>query len=313
MTESASGPRDVVTAARQRLGGVGAYLANPTQAPAPVDEQRREVARLERLGYRSIWTNEQISGKDVLAHLGILLAATDRMVVGSAVATVWARHPATLHGGAALLAQAYPGRVALGVGISYERSARYAGADYGKPVPRMREYLDRMDAPPQAAVPPAADYPRVLGAIGPRMTALAAERADGAIPFGMPVDHTAASRRILGPDKLLIVGQQVVYDTDRDRARDAARALKTAMRTLNPSSPYFTNLTRFGFSDNDIATVGDAVVDATIACGDENAIAARVREQFAAGADHVLLFPSTQTLAAAGDALERLADAVLAG
>lgn len=306
-----SGSPDVVTAARQRLGAVGAYLGSPPGAPAPIDEQRREVARLERLGYRSIWTNEQISGKDVLAHLAILLAATDRMVVGSAVANVWARHPATLHGGAAQLAQAYPGRVVLGVGISYAHAARYAGAEFGKPVPQMRDYLDRMDAPPLAAVPPAVRYPRVLGAIGPRMTALAGARTDGAIPFGMPVEHTAACREILGPDKLLIVGQQLVYDTDPDRARETARALKVAAQKYNPDSPYLSNLARFGFSADDIATVADPVVDATIAHGDADVIAARVRAQLAAGADHVVLFPSSQTLADADDALERIADAVL--
>lgn len=302
---------DVVSIARQRLGSVGVYLNDPMTKLAPVDGQRREVARLERLGYRSVWTNEQISGKDIFAHLGILLAATDQIVVGSAVANIWARHPATLHGGGALLAEAYPERVVLGIGVSVARAAELVGASFARPTARMREYLDAMDAPPFAAAPPDVAYPRVLGAIGPKMTALAGERTDGSIPFGMPAAHTAASRELIGPDKLLIVGQQVVFDTDRTRARDTARQLKAGMYKANPSSQYFTNLTRFGFSEDDIASVSDAVVDATIAHGDESAIAERLREQFDAGADHVVLFLAADGLTAAGDTLERLADALL--
>ncbi|HWE89221.1 MAG TPA: TIGR03620 family F420-dependent LLM class oxidoreductase [Pseudonocardiaceae bacterium] len=301
---------DVVTTARRALGPVGAYLGGPMTGMSPIAEQRREVARLERLGYGSVWTNDQISGKDIFAHLAVLLAATDRIVVGSSVANIWGRHPATMHGGGAVLAEAYPDRVVLGVGVSVARAAEFVGASYDRPLRTMREYLDGMDAPPFAAAPPSAPFPRVLAAIGPKMAALAGERTDGAIPFGMPVAHTAATREIIGPDKLLIVGQQTVFDTDRDRAREIAREQKAAMVKGNPGSPYLTNLTRFGITADEIANVTDSVVDATTAYGDESAILDRVRAQLDAGADQVLLFLSGDSLTATGDVFERLAEPV---
>ena len=67
---------------------------------------------------------------------------------------------------------------------------------------------------------------------------------------------------------------------------------------------YTNNLRRFGFDDDDIAGQGsDRLVDAVVAWGDADAIAARVAEHHAAGADHVCVqvvtrdpkaFPRTQ-------------------
>ena len=49
-------------------------------------------------------------GKDALVQLAVLLAATERMVLGTSIANLRARAPQTAHGAAALLSQAVPGR-----------------------------------------------------------------------------------------------------------------------------------------------------------------------------------------------------------
>jgi alkanesulfonate monooxygenase SsuD/methylene tetrahydromethanopterin reductase-like flavin-dependent oxidoreductase (luciferase family) len=55
---------------------------------------------------------------------------------------------------------------------------------------------------------------------------------------------------------------------------------------------YCRNLARFGFGEKDIAAGGsDRLVDAVVAWGDEERIAARIREHHDAGADHVCIQP----------------------
>ena len=68
----------------------------------------------------------------------------------------------------------------------------------------MRDYLDRMGAPTQLPAPDVA-YPRIIGANGPKMLALAGEITDGAMPALQPPAFTAQARQALGPDKLLVV------------------------------------------------------------------------------------------------------------
>ncbi len=69
----------------------------------------------------------------------------------------------------------------------------------------MRRYLERMDAPDPSQLPaPDALYPRILGANGPKMLALAAELTDGAMPAMVAPQITATARQALGPDKLLV-------------------------------------------------------------------------------------------------------------
>jgi len=207
----------VVGAARKALGPVGVCLpVSFTSAPS-AESQREAVGRLERAGYGAVWTNEVI-GKDALVQLATLLAATERMVFGTCIANIWARPAQTMHAAAAQLAQAYPGRFVLGLGVGYPEQAASVGREFGKPLATMRDYLDEMRAP---TFPPAPDapYARIIAANGPKMLALAGDAADGALPAMMPPELTARVRRQLGPDKLLVVGLSVTPGDDEERAK----------------------------------------------------------------------------------------------
>nr|WP_165762555.1 LLM class flavin-dependent oxidoreductase [Mycolicibacterium vulneris] len=171
----------------------------------------REAARsLENAGYGAVWTNEVI-GKDALVQLAVLLAATDRMTFGTCIANVWARPAQTMHAAAAQLAQAYPGRLALGLGVGYLEQAASVGREFGSPLATMRDYLEAMDSPTWPLAPEA-PYPRIVAANGPKMLALADEKADGAFPAGLPPESTAHAREALGPDKLLVMGLSLTED-----------------------------------------------------------------------------------------------------
>lgn len=290
---------------RGRLGRVGAVLTTPV---APADEWRRAARRVEEAGYGSIWVNEAIGGREVFAQLGVLLAATEHAVLGSAVANLWARHPASMQGAASVLADAYPGRLALGVGVSMPASVEASGQKWTSPLNRMREYLDGMDAAAGAAPVPEVPFPRLLAALGPKMQGLARDRADGALPAAMPVEHTRAVRERLGPDKLVVVVQTAILEADPEKARAVARQ---AQLLSLPGSPYVRSLKELGYPDEALTDGGsDEVIDACFNWGDETAIGKRVQDHLDAGADHVALAVFTPDLAACAELLERLASAL---
>jgi probable F420-dependent oxidoreductase len=293
----------VVDAARQALGPVGVCLPVSFTSAPHADLQREAVGRLEHVGYGAVWTNEVI-GKDSLVQLAMLLAATEQMVFGTAIANIWARQPQTAHGAAVLLTQAYPGRFVLGLGVGYPEQAAGTGQEFGNPLATMRDYLDRMDSP---TWPPATDvdYPRIIAANGPKMLALAGEIAHGAMPAMVPPEFTAQARQVLGPDKLLVVGLAVAPDSDRDQAKAMAR--QTVSGWLGRRS-YAATMARLGYSARDIAEVSDRLVNAVVAHGNPAGIAVKVREHLIAGADHVtLLLPMGGDFATGVDQLEQVA------
>ncbi|OCB18325.1 hypothetical protein A5674_10430 [Mycobacterium malmoense] len=270
----------MVDAARKALGPVGACLpVSFTSAPS-IHLQREAVDRLERAGYRTAWTNE-VLGKDALVQLAMLLGGSRRMVFGTCIANIWARPAQTMHAAAAQLAQAYPDRIVLGLGVGYPEQAAAVGQTFGRPLATMRDYLDRMDSP---TWPPAPDvaYARIVAANGPKMLELAGDRANGAFPAGMPPEFTARARRALGPDKLLAVGLSVVPDIEAARAAVSARLAVGA---------YASALAELGYSARDLDEVSDRLVDALVAYGDSAGVAAKVRAHLVAGADHVALLP----------------------
>ncbi|GAA2635305.1 TIGR03620 family F420-dependent LLM class oxidoreductase [Actinomadura fulvescens] len=305
----------VVRDARLRLGRVGVWLKKVAYGQVGADVERRAIARIEALGYGSVWAGETVGGKDTFAQHGLYLAVTRRMVVGTGIANVWARHGATLQGGAATLADAYPGRFILGVGVGHPFQAQSVGAHEWRPLRKMRDYLDEMNAGPpmppgmaKISIVPDAPFPRVLAAIGPKMLALARDHADGAQPFHVPVEHTALAREILGPGKLLIPQHSVLLETDPATARGK---LRESTRQGAGLRAYTDNFRRLGFTEEDLGQMSDRLIDATHAWGDEMAIARRIGEHLDAGADHVLITPVADDLPAMLGQLEKLAPALL--
>ena len=208
-----------------------------------------------------------------------------RMVVATGIANIYARDAAAMISGARTLAEAYPGRFVLGIGVSHAPSVALRGGTYGRPIEAMTAYLDAMDAAAWSG-PALPDRPPVLlAALGPRMLELAAERADGAHPYFVPVEHTRIARERLGREPVLAVEVTAVLDADPGRARETARAF--AGRYLGTVN-YANNLRRLGWSDEDIAGGGsDRLLDAVVVQGDAGAVAGRVRAHLDAGADHV--------------------------
>jgi probable F420-dependent oxidoreductase len=251
----------------------------------PIARARELAAELDELGYGAIWLPEAV-GRDPLVHAALLLGATRRITAATGIATIYGRDAMTMAAGWKTVSEAFPGRFVLGLGVSHQPMVEGVREQtYGPPLATMRSYLDRMDAAMFVAAEPPEPPRRVLAALGPKMLALAAERADGAHPYFVPVEHTARAREILGSGPLLAPEQHVVLETDPAEARRIAREHMAIYLGL-PN--YVNNLRRFGFTDDDLADGGsDPLVDAIVAWGDVDAIRARVQAHHDAGADHV--------------------------
>jgi probable F420-dependent oxidoreductase len=285
MTETgAPGPAPAPRAA-DGIGRIGIWTFQLDLVPAV--EGQQAASRLEDLGYGALWIPEAV-GREAFTAAGLLLAGTSRITVATGIASIWARDAMAASAAQQTLAEAYPGRFLLGLGVSHQPMVDgIRGHRYDRPFSAMVEYLDAMDRSLFMAVPPTVAPRRVLAALGPRMLELAATRADGAHTYFVPPEHTAVARAAMGPDALLAVEQAVVLDEDPASARETARN-HTRIYTGLPN--YSRNLERFGLEEADMVDGGsDRLVDTIVAWGSLEQVVARVQAHLDAGADHVCI------------------------
>ena len=269
-----------------QLGPLGVWFFTDT-FPAP--EALAFAQRVEALGYSALWLPEAV-GREPFAHCGFLLAGTERLILATGIASIYARDANAMVAAQNTLAEQSGNRFLLGLGVSHAPMVeQMRGHSYGKPVATMRAYLDRMDQAPYAAVAPNEKPPRVIAALGPAMLKLASERCTGAHPYLVPPEHTARAREIVGPDAWVCTEQKLLLEKDATRARGIARQ-SVAMYLALPN--YRNNLLRLNFEEKDFEDGGsDRLIDAIVCWGDEQALARRVREHLEAGASHVCIQP----------------------
>ena len=264
-------------------GHIGVFAGPLNGLPAAV--QRDFAREVEQLGYGTLWYGEALA-REAFGQGAIYLAATERLVIASGIANIWARDAAAMANGGRTLAEAWPGRFILGLGVSHAPLVKLRGHDYERPYSAMREYLAAMEAAPWRG-PEAPMPPVVLAALGPKMAGLAGERTAGAYPYFTTAAHVAEVRGILGPEPFLAVDLPVVLAADMTAARAIGnRHLDFYLGSAN----YRNNLLRIGWSEADLEKPGsDALFEAIVAWGDLDRIGEKVRERFTAGADQVVL------------------------
>lgn len=246
-------------------------------------EARTHAAELEALGYAVLWIPD--IGGDLFTPLGNLLAATSSATIATGILNIWMHTPDESAAEHARLTGEHGARLLFGVGISHQPLIDHVkeSGTYQRPVATMAAYLDGLDAAPT----PLATDDRMIAALGPRMLELARARSAGTHPYLVTPELTQAARNGIGPDGVVAVEQGVVLESDPSAAREIARLHLSRYLGL-PN--YSNNWKRQGFTDDDIAGGGsDRLVDALVVWGDDAAIAARVGEHRAAGADHVCI------------------------
>ncbi len=107
------------------------------------------AAELEELGYGALWIPDV--GGDLFASIEALLDATTTATVATGILNLWLHEPAETAQRCAELTDRHGRRLLVGIGVSHAPLVEGVGAgEYTKPLTRMREYLDGLDA----AAPP---------------------------------------------------------------------------------------------------------------------------------------------------------------
>ncbi|CKN12845.1 putative F420-dependent oxidoreductase%2C MSMEG_4141 family [Mycobacterium tuberculosis] len=233
----------------------------------------QQATEIEALGYGAVWVGA--SPPAALSWVEPILQATTTLCVATGIVNIWSAPAQRVAESFHRIEAAYPGRFLLGIGVGHAEMI----SEYRKPYNALVEYLDRLD---DYGVPA---NRRVVAALGPRVLGLSARRSAGAHPYLTTPEHTARARELIGPSAFLAPEHKVVLTTDSARARTVGRqALDMYFNLAN----YRNNWKRLGFTDDEVSRPGsDRLVDAVVAYGTPDAIAARLNEHLLAGADHV--------------------------
>jgi probable F420-dependent oxidoreductase len=253
-----------MTDTKPNLGRFGVFGRGATP------EQAKEI---EALGYGALWVGGSPPAE--LDWVEPIFEQTTTLQVATGIVNIWTAAAKPVAESFHRIDKAYPGRFLLGIGVGHPE----AHAEYRNPVDALTEYLDQLD---QYGVP---KHRRVVAALGPRVLKLSAERSAGAHPYLTTPEHTAQARELIGPSAFLAPEHKVVPTADPEKARAIGRKALDIYLNLNN---YLNNWKRLGFTDEDLARPGsDRLVDAVVAHGTADAIAARLFEHLDAGADHV--------------------------
>jgi F420-dependent oxidoreductase-like protein len=184
---------------------IGYWSAGP---PAGIPQV---LAEAERLGFDSVWTAEAY-GSDCLTPLAWWGSATTTLRLGTNIMQMSARTPAAAAMAAMTIDHLSGGRFVLGLGASGPQVVEgWYGQPYPRPLARTREYIaivrqivarggpveydgDFFQLPLRGGTglgkalkstlhPRRTEIPIFMGAEGPKNVALAAEIADGWLPF----------------------------------------------------------------------------------------------------------------------------------
>ncbi|WP_078282714.1 TIGR03620 family F420-dependent LLM class oxidoreductase [Mycobacteroides franklinii] len=231
---------------------------------------------VEGLGFDTAWLGG--SPPAGLPWVDPLLAATERIRIVTAIVNIWSAPAREAGQSWHRIHAAHPGRFILGIGAGHPEVDN--GVVY-KPYSGLVEYLDLLD---EVGVPREG---RGLAALAEKSLKLAAERSALAHPYLTPPSHTRWARELLGPDAIIVPEQKVVLTTDPDEARAIGRQTLDLYLGL---TNYLTMLERFAGTKEDLVKPGsDKLLDALIAYGTPEQIAARLQEHREAGATQVAI------------------------
>jgi probable F420-dependent oxidoreductase len=257
---------------RRSLGSLGIWMPPPARIGIEPESYARKI---EAAGFTSVWYPGMNSAAD-LAAVEPALAATERLVLGTGIASVWTWQSDDLAVAAQRLEDLYASRFVLGLGVSHAPVVEATGQAYEKPYTKMVRFLDEL---------PAVPVPVILAALGPKMLELSRERTAGAHPYFTPPEHTAFARQVLGPAPLLVPEIAVSLTPGEAGAAQARDYAKFYLKLPN----YTGNLRRFGYTDADIEGGGsDRLMSDVVPHGPEASLA-RITAHLDAGADHVVV------------------------
>ena len=251
----------------------------------PSERAREAANEIEEMGFGAIWIPET-AGRDPFVHSGLLLSATQKIVLATGIASIYSRDALAMASATRTLSEAFADRFLLGVGVSHGPFVEgIRGHTWEKPLENLSNYIENLKKAPFWAYRPEKEAPICIGALGPKALKLAADSTWGAHPYNVTADHTLMAREIMGEGAFLAPMVAVILETDPSKARELARKDLTIYLDL-PN--YRNNLLRIGFTEEDVSGGGsNRLLDAIRPWGDIQTISSKITEHFDAGANHV--------------------------
>jgi F420-dependent oxidoreductase-like protein len=271
--------------------------------------------RSEAVGFRGFFLGTAF-GLEPITTLAAVAQHTERIGLGTSVVPTWPRHPFVIAQQAATTNAASGGRFRLGIGPSHPPVMSMYGIASEHPIRHTREYVtivkallaegsvkfrgDHFSVFGFLDVEQGGEPPVLLGALRPRLCALAGELADGAIAWLVPVDYLAGTvvpavaRGATGAGRTpppVLASMPCVLSRDRDAVLELARR-ELAIYLGVPT--YVDVFVRAGLlPDHGEAEKGwtPELVDALVVWGDAATLAARLQAFFDAGADELIVSP----------------------
>lgn len=210
---------------------------------APLHAQRDWVAELADLGYTDVWSSEA-NGADAFTPLALASQWAPGLRLGTAIVPAFTRGPACLAQCAGSLAQAAPGRVAVGIGTSSDVIVEgWNGIPFRDPYRKARDVVRFLRAALagekvsgefdtfsvrgfRLGVVPEQPVPILLAALREGMLRLAGREGDGAILNWLSAEDVRRVAPIVdagGPGKEIVARIFVCPSTDTEAVRAAGR------------------------------------------------------------------------------------------
>jgi len=240
------------------------------------------VVTAEQVGFDQVWVSDDLFLRSAPVMVAAAAVATSRVRLGIGIMNPYSVHPAEIAMTAATLAELSGGRFSLGVAAGAEEFLGWAGIERPRPLTRTREAVRALTVLGAGGRP--ADHPGTgegwtaeahlrfpartpvyVGAMSPKMLAMAGAEADGVLPLLYPPEHFPVARDLVhagareaGRDPAEVdVAAAFWVSVDEDRAA-AERALAEKIAYYGASfSPYL--LERAGLSVADFAGIQAAL------------------------------------------------------
>ena len=209
---------------------------------------------------------------DNLALSLAVLERTERITVGTGIASIYLRHPHTMATGASLIEELHPGRFLLGLGTSHVPFHEEMGIRYGRPLDDMRRYVQNVRSVTEGAPCP----PIVVAALRKRMSALAGEIGDGVMWANAALSHLPFSLAQIPPERrsYLILSNSAPACVSEDRGAALAAIRRYLLYYLK--LPNYQNYFVEAGYEEEVAAARSAIDN-----GDDEGVIAAIPEMMA--------------------------------
>jgi probable F420-dependent oxidoreductase len=282
--------------------------------PGPLHSHRDKLGELVDLGYTDIWSAES-DGADGFTPLALAAAWEPRLRLGTAIIPAYTRSPACFAQSVASMADAAPGRFAIGIGSSSNVIVeRWNGVPFVEPYKKVRDVVrflrDALSGEKVATqydtfavngfklgVRPEVSPPILVAGLREGMLRLAGREADGAIINWLSPEDVSTVKNVVdaaagGVQREIVARIFVCPSENADVVRAAARFAIAAYMNVpvyaafhewlgrGPQMQGMWDAWKAGDRKAALAAIPDEVVDDLIVHGSPAACRARIQSYF---------------------------------